>query len=42
MNGIIVGLDDSTHSCTALRWAMHEAALRDFPLTVVTVLPKRV
>ena len=39
MNGIIVGLDDSIHSCTALRWAMHEAVLRQLPLTVVTVLP---
>jgi nucleotide-binding universal stress UspA family protein len=42
MNGIIVGLDDSIHSCTALRWAMHEAAVHHLPLTVVTVLPQAV
>lgn len=42
MNGIVVGLDNSIHSCTALRWAMHEAALRHLPLTVVTVLPEEI
>ena len=42
MSGIIVGLDNSIHSCTALRWAMHEAAVRHLPLTVVTVLPEEV
>ena len=24
MNGIVVGLDDSIHSCAALCWAMHD------------------
>ncbi|HEY8045332.1 MAG TPA: universal stress protein [Streptosporangiaceae bacterium] len=39
MHGIIVGVDDSGHSHYALRWAMHEAALRHAPLTVMTVCP---
>jgi nucleotide-binding universal stress UspA family protein len=37
MPGIIVGVDGSTHSQRALEWAMKEAALRETPLTVVTV-----
>jgi nucleotide-binding universal stress UspA family protein len=42
MNGIIVGLDDSIHSCSALRWAIYEAAIRHLPLTVVTVVPEEI
>ena len=37
MSGIVVGVDGSDHSQRALEWAMAEAALRDAPLTVVTV-----
>ena len=37
MAGIIVGVDGSDHSRHALEWAMKEAALRDAPLTVMTV-----
>ncbi len=37
MSGIIVGVDGSDHSRRALEWAMREAALRQMPLTVVTV-----
>ena len=37
MPGIIVGMDGSTHSRRALEWAMKEAALRETPLTVMTV-----
>ena len=39
MHGIIVGVDGSGHSHHALGWAMHEAALRHAPLTVMTVCP---
>lgn len=39
MTGIIVGADGSEHSRLALDWAMREAALRQVPLTVITVLP---
>jgi nucleotide-binding universal stress UspA family protein len=39
MSGILVGVDDSDHSRHALRWAMHEAVLRQVPLTVMTVRP---
>ncbi|HTS99039.1 MAG TPA: universal stress protein [Streptosporangiaceae bacterium] len=39
MSGIIVGVDESAHSRNALRWAMHEAVLRQVPLTVMTVRP---
>ena len=39
MPGIIVGVDGSGHSQRALEWAMHEAALRNVPLTVLTVHP---
>ena len=39
MPGIIVGVDESDHSRHALRWAMHEAVLRQVPLTVMTVRP---
>ena len=39
MRGIIVGVDGSDHSYHALCWAMHEAALRHAPLTVMTVCP---
>ncbi len=42
MSGIIVGLDESTYSGHALRWAMHEAVLRHVPLTVMAVLPNQV
>ena len=37
MSGIIVGVDGSGHSQRALEWAMHEAAVRHLPLTVLTV-----
>jgi nucleotide-binding universal stress UspA family protein len=37
MSGIIVGVDGSGHSQRALGWAMHEAAIRHVPLTVLTV-----
>ena len=37
MPGIIVGIDGSGHSRLALDWAIHEAAVRHAPLTVLTV-----
>jgi len=37
MSGIIVGVDGSGHSQRALESAMHEAAIRQVPLTVLTV-----
>jgi nucleotide-binding universal stress UspA family protein len=37
MPGIFVGVDGSTHSRTALDWAMREAGIRRAPLTVITV-----
>jgi nucleotide-binding universal stress UspA family protein len=37
MYGILVGVDGSEHSRRALSWAMHEAAQRHAPLTVMTV-----
>jgi nucleotide-binding universal stress UspA family protein len=37
MSGILVGVDGSGHSQLALAWAMHEAAIRHVPLTVLTV-----
>jgi nucleotide-binding universal stress UspA family protein len=37
MPGIIVGVDGSSHSHRALEWAVHEAAIRHAPLTVLTV-----
>ena len=37
MSGIVVGIDASSHSMTALEWAMREASLRRQPLTVITV-----
>ena len=37
MPGIIVGVDGSGHSRRALDWAIHEAAIRHAPLTVLTV-----
>jgi nucleotide-binding universal stress UspA family protein len=37
MSGIFVGVDGSTHSQTALDWAMREAGIRHAPLTVITV-----
>jgi len=37
MPGIIVGIDGSVHSRRALDWAIHEAAIRKAPLTVLTV-----
>jgi nucleotide-binding universal stress UspA family protein len=37
MPGIIVGVDGSGHSRRALDWAIHEAAVRHAPLTVLTV-----
>jgi nucleotide-binding universal stress UspA family protein len=37
MSGILVGVDGSGYSQRALEWAMHEAAIRPVPLTVLTV-----
>jgi nucleotide-binding universal stress UspA family protein len=37
MPGIIVGVDGSGHSQRALAWALEEAAIRQVPLTVLTV-----
>lgn len=37
MPGIIVGIDGSGHSERALEWAINEAAIRNAPLTVLTV-----
>ncbi len=37
MPGIVVGIDGSEHARRALEWAMHEAALRQAPLTVLTI-----
>ncbi|MFY9927142.1 MAG: universal stress protein [Streptosporangiaceae bacterium] len=37
MPGIVVGVDGSTHSHKALAWAAQEAAIRNAPLTVLTV-----
>lgn len=42
MSGIIVGVDGSEHSARALSWAMREAALRQLPLTVMSVRPAAV
>ena len=39
MKGIVVGIDGSGHSERALEWAAKEAALRQAPLTVMTVHP---
>ena len=39
MPGIIVGVDGSEHSLSALDWALDEADLRQAPLTVITVSP---
>jgi nucleotide-binding universal stress UspA family protein len=39
MPGIIVGIDGSGHSRRALEWAMNEAAVRQVPLTVLTIHP---
>lgn len=37
MPGILVGIDGSSHSRRALEWAINEAAIRQVPLTVLTV-----
>ncbi len=37
MSGIIVGIDGSHNAHHALEWAMKEAAIRNAPLTVLTV-----
>jgi nucleotide-binding universal stress UspA family protein len=39
MPGILVGIDGSGHSERALDWAMREAAMRQVPLTVLSVHP---
>jgi nucleotide-binding universal stress UspA family protein len=33
--GIVVGVDGSAPSNAAVRWAAHDAALRNIPLTLV-------
>jgi nucleotide-binding universal stress UspA family protein len=37
MSGIIAGVDGSAHSSRVIEWAVKEAALRNAPLTVITV-----
>jgi len=37
MHGILVGIDGSGHSTRALEWAVREAAVREVPLTVLSV-----
>jgi nucleotide-binding universal stress UspA family protein len=37
MSGIVVGIDGSGYSERALEWATREAAVRQVPLTVITV-----
>jgi nucleotide-binding universal stress UspA family protein len=37
MSGITVGIDGSKNAHYALEWALHEAALRNTPLTVLAV-----
>ena len=37
MPGIVVGVDGSEHSARVLDWAVNEAAIRQAPLTVLTV-----
>jgi nucleotide-binding universal stress UspA family protein len=37
MQGIIVGIDGSASSRKSLEWAVHESAIRNSPLTVLTV-----
>lgn len=39
MPGIVVGVDGSPNSQTALAWAINEAAIRQSPLTVLAVAP---
>ncbi len=39
MPGIVVGVDGSDHSRTALEWAVKEAGIRQAPLTVLAVHP---
>lgn len=39
MPGIVVGVDGSAHARHALDWAMREAAMRQVPLTVLTINP---
>ena len=41
MPGIIVGVDGSSHSQRALRWALSEAAAQHAPLTVLSVRDDR-
>lgn len=41
MPGIIVGVDGSSHSRRALRWALSEAAAQHAPLTVLSVRDDR-
>jgi nucleotide-binding universal stress UspA family protein len=42
MPGIIVGIDGSTNSERALEWAVKEAAIRQAPLRVITVVRRTV
>src|SRR5262245_35194679 len=39
MSGIVVGVDGSPTSQRALDWALNEAAIRQAPLTVLSVAP---
>jgi len=42
MSGIIVGIDGSANSETALEWAVQEAAIRQVPLRVITIFRQAV
>lgn len=37
VSGVVVGVDGSPSSSLAVQWAVHEAQLRDLPLTIVCV-----
>ena len=39
MAGIVVGIDESSHSHEALDWAVREGAVRNVAVTVVSVVP---
>ena len=39
--GVVVGVDGSPFATTAVRWAAHEAAMRNVPLTLVHVVSRK-